>query len=70
MYNDWRREPFYGGCRYISEALGAVVEGEYSYSDPIEFEADCSSWSASNVPSQTFETADAAMAAAEEAAAG
>lgn len=62
--NDWEREPFYGGCRYVSQELGIVVEGEYSPSDPMEFESDCHSWTASNLPGAVFATADDAMEAA------
>ena len=58
----WTREPFFGGCDYHSHV--ATVTGYYSPADPIEFEADCKAWNASNRPGQVFETAEAAMEAA------
>jgi len=60
----WSRDPFFGGCHYHADD-GVTVTGYYSPSDPLEFEGDCSSWTASNLPGQVFQTADAAMDAAE-----
>ena len=58
----WTREPFFGGCSYY--AAHATVTGYYSPADPLEFEEDCRSWTASNRPGEHFATADEAMAAA------
>lgn len=60
----WNRDPFLGGCSYFSEF--AKVTGYYSH-DPLEFESDCSTWTASNLPDKVFQTAGEAMEAAESA---
>ena len=56
----WTRDPFFGGCSYHSPR--ATVTGYYS---PLEFEADCNEWTATNRPGEIFPTADAAMNAAD-----
>jgi hypothetical protein len=61
---EWKREPFYGGCRYYGEGNLFVI-GYYSPADPLEFEPDCKSWLASNFPGEEFPSAEEAMAAAE-----
>lgn len=61
----WNRDPFFGGCSYYSDF--AKVTGYYSPNDPLEFESDCSSWRASNLPGKVFQTASDAMEAAESA---
>ena len=60
---NWTRAPFLGGCHYYADH--ATVTGHYSPADPVEFESDCTAWTASNVQGQTFRTADAAMDAAD-----
>ena len=60
----WNREPFFGGCNYISE-IGLVVTGLYSPGTPLEYEGDCTFWKASNVPGELFASAQEAMDAAD-----
>ena len=61
----WERVPFYVGCSYLSDK--ATVTGFYSPKDPLEFESDCRSWTASNAEG-SFPSAEEAMRAAEKAA--
>ena len=61
--SNWKREPFFGGCSY--HAYHATVTGYYSPADPLEFEEDCTEWTASNLPGKSFQTADDAMNAAD-----
>jgi hypothetical protein len=61
---NWEREPFYGGVRYYGDN-DLIIVGYYSPADPLEFESDCKSWFASNIPDYQFESAKEAMEAAE-----
>lgn len=60
----WLRDPFRGGCRYFSPWRNDFVRGYYPQN---EFEAACQSWTASNLPGETFKTSDEAMDASDEA---
>ena len=60
----WNRHPFFGGCSYYAVGRTHYVSGLYP---PNEFEAACTTWDASNLPGQTFLTADEAMDASDEA---
>ena len=60
----WNRDPFFGGCSYFAVGRTHYVRGLYP---PTEFEAACLEWTASNLPGETFWTADEAMDASDEA---
>lgn len=58
----WQREPFEGGCRYLSTPHVGTVTGLY----PADaFEADCRAWRADSFPEATFPSPEGAMAACE-----
>ena len=59
----WKRDPFFGGCSYFAEGRDHYVRGFYPAN---EFEAACLEWTASNLPGETFWTAEEAMDASDE----
>ena len=62
----WNRQPFNGGVNYYQDSL--TITGEYSSSDPLEFESDCSQWVLTNGTGSIkyrYDTLQEAMDAAE-----
>ena len=53
----WLREPLRGGCRYHAPFRQDFVQGFYPQN---EVEGFCNEWEASNLPGQSFRTADEA----------